>query len=557
MNKSHTKPTQLRYIAYVRKSDEREERQQLSHAAQVRKIKEQFPDLNIVKWMPYESKSAFKPGRKIFNDTLRLIDGNKADGLIFYSPNRASRNEIDAAAITYRLRDGHLKDLRFCTYTFENSNEGILMLQMLLSQSQYESAKQGKDVKRGMVQKAISGERPGIVPQGYMKITVLENGVVKKVKDKIITETGFDPDRIDLVRKMWKMLLSEAYTPRQIIKIANEKWDYRTRQTKKTGGKHLTLSGLYRIFHNPFYAGWILHEGEWHKGNHEAIISVEEYDRAQKILGKRGKARTDLYEYAYTGLMKCGKCGCSVVAKSRDKKLANGKLVTYVYYYCSRKSEQRPCNQVKYTRLADIERDIDAELSKYTIMPEFRDLALNILNREHKIEVKERNQIMQMHTSKRQSVQNQLDSLIDMRTRDLLDDDEYMEQKSRLKQLMIRIEEDISSIKVRETDWLELTEKVFDFATYARIHYRQGDTNVKRQILMSLGQNFTLLDNKLTINPSEWLLPIGKGYPAIEADYLRRVGTNKKATPKKKEMALASVSEDWRARRGSNPRHPA
>ena len=107
---------------------------------------------------------------------LRLIDAGIADGLVFYSPNRASRNEIDAAAITYRLRGSALKDLKFCTYSFENTNEGILMLQMLLSQSQYESAKQGKDVKRGMVQKAISGERPGIVPTGYMKAPVMVEG---------------------------------------------------------------------------------------------------------------------------------------------------------------------------------------------------------------------------------------------------------------------------------------------------------------------------------------------------------------------------------------------
>ena len=96
----------LRYIAYVRKSEERQERQQLSHQAQIRKIKEQFPGMNIVKWMEPESRSAFKPGKPIFNEMLKMVDEGKADGLVFYAPNRASRIEIDAAAITYRLRAG-------------------------------------------------------------------------------------------------------------------------------------------------------------------------------------------------------------------------------------------------------------------------------------------------------------------------------------------------------------------------------------------------------------------------------------------------------------------
>lgn len=296
----------LRYIAYIRKSEEREERQQLSHDAQRRKIEEQFPDLNIVKWMPAESKSAFKPGRPIFDEMLRLVDEGKAEGLVFYSPNRASRNEIDAAAITYRLRGGALKDLKFCTYNFENTNEGILMLQMLLNQSQYESAKQGKDVKRGMAQKVITGERPGIVPTGYMKQPIIVDGKALNIKDKTITETVFDPERIDLVKRMWKMLLSEVYTPRQIRKIANEEWHYTLRPTRKTGGKPIGLSSIYRIFNNPFYAGWIVHEGEWHPGKHTPIISLEEYDRAQLILGKRGKPRLGVNGYAYTGLIKCG-----------------------------------------------------------------------------------------------------------------------------------------------------------------------------------------------------------------------------------------------------------
>lgn len=557
-NKNSKDNGKLRYIAYVRKSEEREERQQLSHAAQERKIKEQFRDLNIVKWMQPESKSAFKPGRPIFNEMLRLVDEGKADGLVFYSPNRASRNEIDAAAVTYRLRSGVLEDLKFCTYNFENTNEGILMLQMLLNQSQYESAKQGKDVKRGMVQKVISGERPGIVPTGYMKQPVVVDGEPVRVKDKIVTKTVSDPERIDLVRKMWTMLLSEVYTPRQIRQIANEKWHYTLRRTKKTGGKPIGLSSIYRIFNNPFYAGYIVHEGEWHKGQHEPIITIEEFDRAQVILGNRGKPRLGANGYAYTSLIKCGECGCSIVAKTNRKFVKReGKTATYVHYYCTRKSDTRPCTQSKYTRLEDLEAEIDAELGKYTILPEFRDLALEILNREHKVEVKERNQVYRMQQSKRAQVQKQLDELVDMRTRGLLDDDEYRDQKNRLKHQLLRVDEELGNTEKRADDWLELTEKAFNFATYARVHFRTGDLAAKRDILMTLGENLLLKDQKLTLTPSEWLVPIGKQYPAVEKAYLRKVRTNKKATSKEKEMALSSVSETWRARWDSNPRHPA
>jgi site-specific DNA recombinase len=548
----------LRYIAYIRKSEEREERQQLSHEAQRRKIKEQFPDLTIVKWMDPESRSAFKPGRPIFDEMIRLIDGGKADGLVFYSPNRASRNEIDAAAITYRLRGSALKDLKFCTYSFENTNEGILMLQMLLSQSQYESAKQGKDVKRGMVQKAISGERPGIVPTGYMKVPVTVDGQVIMAKDKVITKTVFDPERIELVKKMWTMLLSGVYTPRQIRKIANEEWNYTLRKTRKTGGKPIGLSSIYRIFNNLFYTGSVVHEGEVYAGVHEGIITLKEFDEAQRILGKRGRLRTGEHAHAYTGLVECGECGCSIVGKSNTKFIKGEKrMKTYVHYYCTRKSDLRPCTQSIYTSLEAFEAQVDAELAKYTILPEFRDLALEILNRSHKVEVHDRSKVYKMQQIKRRQVQDQLDSLVDMRTRNLLDDDEYTSQRNRLKAELARIDESLRGTETRADDWLELTEKAFNFATYARIHFRDGDTATKRGILITLGQNLTLKDQKISLTPSKWLVPIAQDYPAIEAKYLSKVRTNKKATPKVKEMALASISDEWRARRDLNPRHPA
>ena len=184
MKNETRKEKPLRYIAYVRKSEEREERQELSHESQKENIQQYFPDLNIVKWMDYESKSAFHPGRPIFDEMLQLIEDGFADGIVAWHPNRLSRNEIDSGRLTYMLRT-KLKDLVFCTYRFDNTPEGILVLQNLMNHSQYESSKQGRDVKRGMETKAMRGERPGQVPQGYIKVPLLdENGVLIKKKEK-------------------------------------------------------------------------------------------------------------------------------------------------------------------------------------------------------------------------------------------------------------------------------------------------------------------------------------------------------------------------------------
>jgi hypothetical protein len=176
------------------------------------------------------------------------------------------------------------------------------------------------------------------------------------------------------------------------------------------------------------------------------------------------------------------------------------------------------------------------------------------LNRNHKTEVQDRSKIYKTQQTKRRQLQEQMDSLVDMRTRNLLDDEEYVAQRHRIKSEMLRLDEHLRGTELRADEWLELTEKAFDFATYARIRFQNGDISTKRQILTTLGQNFTLKDQRLSLTTSAWLVPIGENYAEIEAEYLRRVGTNKNASSSE---ALVSVSENWRAIRDSNPGHPA
>ena len=58
----------MKYIAYVRKSTEGEERQALSIQAQIRKIKEQFSNLNII-----EILEDFAIKAKARNINIKLI----------------------------------------------------------------------------------------------------------------------------------------------------------------------------------------------------------------------------------------------------------------------------------------------------------------------------------------------------------------------------------------------------------------------------------------------------------------------------------------------------
>ena len=91
------------------------------------------------------------------------------------------------------------------------------MLQMALSQSQYESAKKGRDVKRGLGQKAHMGIYPAPAPVGYL------NDKYGRKDTKPFTKTR----SVLILRKIFDLMLTGKYTPPRILEIATKDWGLR------------------------------------------------------------------------------------------------------------------------------------------------------------------------------------------------------------------------------------------------------------------------------------------------------------------------------------------
>src|SRR5581483_8534495 len=148
------------------------------------------------------------------------------------------------SALTWRIRKGTLKDLKFANYSFDDSPEGMMMLQMTMSQSQYFSAKLSKDVKRGNEKKRKLGGICGIAPEGYLN-------------DRLTKTVIVDPERFPLLRKAVDLYLTGEYSVQQILELMNNHWGYRTVKRKRFGGNPLSRTALYYMLRNVRYAGWI------------------------------------------------------------------------------------------------------------------------------------------------------------------------------------------------------------------------------------------------------------------------------------------------------------
>lgn len=535
------KSNKLRYILYVRKSTEDEEKQVLSKDAQKEKCEEQFKDLNIIDTLD-ESKSAFEPDkRETFKKMLDRIDSGEADGIIAWHPDRLSRNEVDASSLTWRIRKGTIKDLKFASFSFDNSPEGIMMLQMTMSQSQYFSAKLSKDVKRGNDKKRKIGGITGVAPQGYLN-------------DRINKSIYKDPERFPLIRQAVDLMLTGEYSVQQILNIMNDEWGYRTVQRKKIGGGPLSRSSLYYIFRNVRYAGWVpdpYDEDKLYPADFPALMSQEEYDKIQLLLGRDGNKRfATRKQFVLRGFIRCGECGCMITAQSKERTNKQGVTHVNTYYHCTGK---RPCGQIKkcgYKTENELFNECIEELDNWELIPELYDWSMDAIKQMAEADIPERKSVETMQEQAIKGLKDQLDTLLDMSTRKLVDEDTFVEKSAKLKAELKELHKQQATSNENTESWYDYMTDLISKFMNANAKFVNGDIADKKEILLAIGQNPVLLDGKLQITPNEWLLPLQENTKHFVAE-IEKVRT---MSQQMKKSLLEALRIEWYTGRDSNPR---
>jgi len=528
--------TKIKYFLYARKSSESEDRQIQSIDDQINRLKRIAQDLNLsIKKTYIEAKSAKKPdNRPIFDEMTKRIENGEANGILCWQINRLSRNPIDSGKLSWLLQRGVLKSIQTIDRQYL-PEDNVLIFSVESGVANQYILDLSKNTKRGMLSKLEKGWQTGVAPLGYLN----------DKENKIIIN---DPERFTLIRKMWDLMLTGNYTPPKILDIANDEWGFKTRKFKRIGGNPLSRSGIYKIFTSLFYAGIIKGGGIQYEGKHERMVTFEEYDRVQMLLGRKGKPRPKHHHFAFTGSIRCGVCGCLYTAEKKRRLLKSGKIREHIYYHCTRRTTKIKCNQRKNIPVGDLEIAIEKEIEKYTILPEFLQWALEGLNKKNDTEIKSRTKVYEMRHKTLVETQKELDELTRMRYRQLIDDETFVKEKNILQGKIAQLKGHLRETETRAERWLELTEKTFNFVTYARKAFlmakgKEG-LELKKEILLALGKIPIIKDEKLLIEPNKWFVPIKNSYPALEKEYLRLELDEKPYTSAQTE-SLSSIRAHW------------
>ena len=476
----------MKYFIYCRKSSESEDRQILSIDSQQGELERAFAgrqNIEIVGILK-ESYSAKAPGRPIFNHMVERIERGDAEGIIAWHPDRLARNSVDGGRLIYLLDRRVLKDLKFASFTFENNPQGKLMLSVLLGFSKYYVDSLSENVKRGNRTKVENGWRPNQAPLGY-----LNNKETKTIVK--------DPIHFPLIRRIYELMLTGAYTPKQIALKARDEWGFRTPRKKRIGGGPLALSSTHKILTNPFYAGIIVWNGQTYPGKHEPVITIDEFEQVQELLGRPGRPRLQRHTFAFTGMIRCGACGLMVTAEHKVNRFGS----RYIYYHCTKRGLGPRCQEGSI-ELQELERQISRFLGNLVI-PErvYRVVVAQVKDLSNHWEVEEGARRQSLETAI-QKVTGELSELTGLRLRNLLADEEFVCKRRELQQEHLRLTQQLHRAQ-EEVTWFEPIEEVILFSNQAISWFQRGDPQTKRLILQTTGSNLVLKDKILSIEATK------------------------------------------------------
>jgi len=476
---------QNRYILYARKSTTSEDRQVASIESQIEVMTEvaRENDLEIAEVLS-EAGSGFKVGRIAFNSMIEKIESGEADGIVVWKLSRLSRNPDDAGKIMGLLQRGQIKHIRTVDRNWY-PEDNVLMMYVEFGMTNQFSRDLSSDTRRGLVKKAERGWLPNaILPLGYM------HSPYKKLGDE---EIIYDENRFELVQEGLKLVASGRKTPA-------EAHEYLVSQGL-TGKRSEALpkSTWYKMLIEPLYAGtfeYPLGSSQFYDSKAPRAIEPTEYDAIQVILGRKDKPRPKTHFLPYTGLMKCGECGCSITAEKKRKVQKNGNVHHYIYYHCTKKKGDcsQPCTPVD-----TLEKQYKSILKRIKIPLAFHEWAIDEIKLDQKKEISDRGQSLERARKGYDDLLEDMDNLVEKYLDGKVPEDYYNRKLAEYEKNKKVRKNVLDGIDQRVDERLQEIEEDLGFAVTARQKFEDGDDFKRRDIISRLGSNLILTNHSLDI----------------------------------------------------------
>lgn|SRR5579884_164045 len=466
-------------VLYARVSSKEQEKEGFSIPAQLKfgrnygaskgiSILKEFVDVETAK----------QAGRTDFGNMVSFLKKNPSCRIVICEKtDRLYRNIPDWVILDNLGLEVHFfKENVIISNESKSSEKFIHGIKVLMAKNYVDNL--SEETKKGMVEKAEEGYWPSFAPLGYIN-TVGANGIKTIIQDKEVAP---------LVALVFEKYATGLYSIKEVTVMAQKAGMI----FRKSGAPVATVT-VHKMLRNRIYTGDFDWNGKTYsgKGKFEPIVTRELWLRVQEILDNRfnKRHRKVKHNFAFSGLIECGHCGCSLVGEIKKGR--------YVYYHCTGFKVKCPDpyvrEEVLEARFVEVLERIalsenvmnwvrEALFDSYVDEKRFHDEAVSRLKAEH---TRYQNRIDTMYIDK-------LDGKIDA---------DFFDRKAaewRLEQSRI-----LSAIedhdKANQT-YLKEGVQLLELTQRASILFRKQNPSEKRQLLNFVLSNCIWKENALKVN---------------------------------------------------------
>ena len=366
------------------------------------------------------------------------IESGEASGILAWHPDRLARNSVDGGRVIYAVDQKKLVSLRFPTFWFEPTPQGLFMLQVAFGQSKYYSDNLVQNVKRGIRQKLRRGEWLTKAPFGYVNNPKTRNIEPHPVNSKIVK----------------RAFQEYAKGTNGLVSLSQFLADLGVVTRNNTP---LSKCAIKHMLSNRAYLGFVRHHGEYFEGTFAPIISPKLFEAVQKILEAKAKPqkKRGSHDFPFRNMFQCGECGGMFTAQ-----FAKGNGGIYRYYRCTKKKGL--CSQ-SYVQEADLVEQLKQWLQTLSLPEVYTDWMLEKIKRWEQEEISTSGSEVQNLSTQIKANDERMNKLVSTYLDGDIPKDIYLKKKDSLMRSSLTLKDKMKDFELRRNTWVEpLREWVLD-----------------------------------------------------------------------------------------------
>jgi site-specific DNA recombinase len=308
-------PARKQAVIYARVSSKEQEKEGFSIPAQLKLLKEYAAAQGFAVSKEYvDVETAKQTGRAAFSEMVGYLKAQPwIRVLLVEKTDRLYRNLKDWVMVDDLEVEIHfVKEGVVLSRGSRSSEKFMHGIKVLMAKNYIDNL--SEEARKGMQEKAEQGIWPTVAPLGY-------RNVAGSGGKKIIEP---DPESAPIISRLFEWYATGTLS----LKEAAQKAKAAGLVYRKSGAP-VPVSTVHATLRNRLYMGEFEWNGRVYAGQHQPLVTRDLWERVQGVLDGRHarKHRRVKHDFAFSGLIACGHCGCSMVGEIKKRR--------YVYYHCT------------------------------------------------------------------------------------------------------------------------------------------------------------------------------------------------------------------------------